>query len=114
LSRDDTEIDALPVEPTDGVLHPTTSGSRSAGPRLRATLASYRCTFALEQQDFEAARLEYWVLQQALDEAVDRAVDVALDDEIIALQARARGLARMLALRITPREFKRIESEDEP
>lgn len=79
------------------------------GPRLRATIASYRCTTALDKQDFEAARLEYWVFQQALDELRASACESVVDESVIALEARARDLARMLARRVTPREFKRIE-----
>jgi hypothetical protein len=111
---EDSELEALPVEPRDAPVDPVTSGTRSAGPRLRATMASYRCAFALEQSDFESARLEYWLLQQALDQVIERAGDRVLDDELVALRGRARDLARMLALRITPREFKRVVAANDP
>jgi len=85
----------------------SSSGTRSVGPRLRATVAAYHCSSALERHDFEAARLEYWVLHQALYELEKK--NESSDAGLAALQARGRDLGRMLAMRVTPREFRRSE-----
>lgn len=86
-----------------------TSGVRSVGPLLRATMAAFRCELALDLHDFARARLEYWVLQQALEELDAGCGQSCEDPAIQALQVRGRDLGRMLAIRLTPREFKRSD-----